>query len=376
MSSVGFVASGKSFRCTATLIGKRTVLTAAHCVSSDVPAINAAYFDVNGTWTGYNVTATATHPNYDADQKINDLALVRLLETPPVQATPVSTAVPQDGWKVKLYGAGYTGDNANDPGVMRIADNTVGAVGKLRLAFYGNTGAVGNLCFGDSGGPTFTVLNGKPAQIGVHSFIKKDCATGEGYDVRLDPFVPWLESTSAGDVLVADGIAPTVTIDSPFADATIIGDVKIVASAKDERALAKIEVHVDNKLVGEAQAAKVEVTASLEPGRHAVRVTAYDAGGNTATAQIPITVEAPAEPPPPPEPQTTAKPIDPVPSDPQPITPPATPDDTPRLLEGGCAVASRAVAGHDVAATPPTLLVLLSLLLACALVGRRRRRPR
>ena len=192
--SVGKLSSGGA-GCTATLIGKRTVLTAGHCVK-----YSTTTFTLGGQ--KYYASQVQRHPSYGGGN-YNDVALVILKQdVTGVSPSPIAIAAPQNGQAITLVGFGKTGEKNYDFGTKRMTTNTIGKVRSSTFSFYGSK----NICNGDSGGPTFVMLNGQEVVIGVHSTKSGWCGNG-GTDMRVDTYAQWITTTANGDV-TKPGAAP------------------------------------------------------------------------------------------------------------------------------------------------------------------------
>jgi hypothetical protein len=119
--------------CTATMIGPRVAITAAHCNEPDAkPAINGQ----NGTF-------------YLAPSL--DIGVVVLPSPVPGPYASVYTAVPKIGEPIEVFGYGCTGNGSeNDFGTLRSGIGKVDGLDSQYISFSGKPA----LCFGDSGGPT------------------------------------------------------------------------------------------------------------------------------------------------------------------------------------------------------------------------------
>jgi MYXO-CTERM domain-containing protein len=289
--AVGGLIQGQGGMCTATLVGKKTVLTAAHCVT---PGAYHLFILDNRRW---DVDAVARHPGYqpDSQQIGDDVALVRLREAPPIAPMPIGVLPPELGQKVSLVGLGATSHQGGGSGFKRIASNTVARRSSKTLTYRFAGGDVGNLCFGDSGGPTFAIINGQEVQVGIHSYIRGTCGQ-EGNDMRVDAYLEWIKTNSGGDVLEGghpDKLAPEVSITSPVATDELYPKVTVEISATDDTAVAKVELRVDGKLVGSAEKAPYRFELELQPGDRVLEASAVDAAGNSGKASLSVTINEP-----------------------------------------------------------------------------------
>jgi secreted trypsin-like serine protease len=208
--SVGVLILDKTTQshCTASLVGKRTALTAAHCVKG-YPDTSKVELRLDGAT--YNVETVVPHPGYQEQGNTfdavssNDIAVLRLQQAPPISPTPIvnATTPPQLGQKITLVGYGVTDYGKSDAMVKRMAEATIDVVKTGYIGYGGYTSGEGAHRPGDSGGPTFSGTGAQEVQIGVHSMGDK--ATGFVVDCRVDNHVQWIQQQSGGDVVVAGG---------------------------------------------------------------------------------------------------------------------------------------------------------------------------
>ncbi|PIE19494.1 MAG: hypothetical protein CSA65_02355 [Proteobacteria bacterium] len=281
---------GNTYTCTGTLVGQRTVLTAAHCIKQ----IASVAFEVGGG--SYSVAQTIPHPSYTSNPTRNDIAVLLLSQSPSVSPTPVATRAPWVGLQLTLIGFGITGDGNNDSGVKRMARNSVAEVQPVRINIRGTGGSMGNICNGDSGGPAFATLDGQELQVGVHSYGDALCGVSE-WDARVDPFVPWIQQVSGGDVVLPsieppDTQAPQVSFGLQNGSQLAAGPQGVELSASDDIGVTSVELVVDNASAGVATQAPYRFNVTLEPGTHTLRARALDAAGNGGLAQITVEVSS------------------------------------------------------------------------------------
>lgn len=112
---------------------------------------------------------------------------------------------------------------------------------------------------------------------------------------------------------VAADAAPAVSFSAPLNGSSVSGGVTVTAAASDDKGVGRVEFYIDNVLKGTLTASPYTWTlntALLANGAHTIKATAYDTAGQTASAQVSVTVN---------------NTIDEDPSDP--VTPPAPPAD-------------------------------------------------
>jgi len=358
--------------CTATLIGSRTVLTAAHCVTDAssppyTPIFPIAFATGPGKSSPMVMADTIKiHPGYGA--KV-DLAVVRLKQAiKGVTPASIASTPPKLGEAVTLVGYGYTSDkDAGSFGVKRKAHNTIGKISATLITFYGAAGSSGNICFGDSGGPAFAIRGGREVLVGVHSYGDGACGVAE-HDVRADAYLHWMGQQAAGDLFAGtagqqgDSAPPEIEILSPAPHARLATSFSVKLKASDDVALARVELFLD----GTQRYAKVQApwTFSFQldgvrGGAHTIRADAVDIAGRRSSALIQVRVGPPVGQQPATNSTTTSGELE------------IGPEADELMLEGGCSMGpSRAVArsnnGPSRGGTPPDraawpLLVLLAL---------------
>lgn len=168
------IRSGESV-CTASLVGKRVLLTAAHCVEEGQES-SFSYHDVVYKGVGHR---SKLYPNKD-----HDLAVIILDQEVPLDPLSIG-GVARVGKEVTILGYGCTkpGGGGGNDGILRI--------GTSQIRGYSNYDVVSSnkpkgaaLCYGDSGGPLLIAVNKKGLMLlGVNS---KGNIKDTNYNTRLD----------------------------------------------------------------------------------------------------------------------------------------------------------------------------------------------
>jgi len=221
--SVAMLETGEG-SCSATLIGCRTVLTAAHCVCSSGGTGPAC---PNGTFLAdpagmrlylqhvarpLFVESIRVDPGY-AFAVAGDAAVLTLRG--PVRSIRPSaintTARPPFGTAGTIVGFGRTSSGAFDAQIERFGAVSTGSCSGAGVPAsthvcwslqspVGPPGSDSTICFGDSGGPLFADLGAGPALAGIHSGGVGLCQVGDA-SFATDVFVEraWIASERGAD---------------------------------------------------------------------------------------------------------------------------------------------------------------------------------
>jgi hypothetical protein len=385
--SVGALWTPSGMLCTGTLVGRRTVLTAAHCLhlfGRETPTFQLGQ-------QSYAVVAATMHPEFDFETAANDLALLTLAAAPPVTPLALSSQPPALFDQVVLVGFGRTDtDSAASQGTKREATNRVLWKTATTFGYFTTWGGSGTICPGDSGGPALLRVAGREVVVGVHSTygidtaltrqldVLRSCSTA-GFDVRTDAFLSWMKQTAGGDVGIDEAVpAPPaqetsagsggvpaqasgatrapVAIVAPAAGSVVAGgQVQVQAWIDEAFAPTRVELLVNGRLLQTLTAAPFAFPATLSPGRATLEVRASGRGGGVSSALVQVEVMAAASP------GAAAAGAGASQRSPAPVAAAAA-----EAGQGGCGLAGPRRAGAPDA--------VLALVLLAALLGRVRRR--
>jgi hypothetical protein len=209
--------------CSATLIGCRTVLTAAHCVCGDnlggarcaarpdlvSPKGKFVFFQHAGLFA---LSKIDIDPAYNLYSGVSDLAILHLAA--PVKnlaPSPLNRAAqPSLGLSGEIVGFGSTLTTSTDDGLKRRGAVRVAACDPPAAGFVcwnfkrplGPPGTNSDTCYGDSGGPLFLAIGGETVLAGVTSSgTNPDCApVDNSFDADVFDNLAWIEAQGGADL--------------------------------------------------------------------------------------------------------------------------------------------------------------------------------
>jgi hypothetical protein len=236
--------------------------------------------------------AVVVHPDYAGGNK-SDLAVVQLAEAVTgVDPLPLATDGPQLGEQVTLLGFGRTSEHGGSFGEKRA---TTSRVASILDTYYTVAGGQGNVCDGDSGGPTLAARGGNEVLLGVHSTKGAACGV-EGYDMRVDTFRGWILAEAEPEATAAaDHEPPSVRILSPGQHARVGQTLTVDVSATDDARVVQLVLRVDGQVAAALDRPPFSFSLDgLAEGTRAITVSARDAAGHTTEAAVQVAVSASA----------------------------------------------------------------------------------
>ena len=196
--------SGADF-CTAGVIARNVVLTAAHCVT-DISDTKVFFRASENKLVVFDVAAIAAHPRWKPNsgrKRISvDLALVRLTEPLPSRFKPLELARLDHvsiGERFRMIGFGRASEDVSGTsGVLRAGILAVGALEAppvfVKLVDPNGTGLGG--CTGDSGGPILSTDQLALAAVAIQAkgYGGRSCGAATRA-VLIGPLLPWIRET-------------------------------------------------------------------------------------------------------------------------------------------------------------------------------------
>lgn len=212
--TVGLFNKNKNTVCTGAIIEEDLILTAAHCVfkaeTSDIQISFGARLndDKNPAYIAHKIFV---HSGYNDQAVANDLALIRLSKKIPSTHEVLDL---EDSRQLHLekndlvtslgFGVTKTGvfSGNGGRGILRMTTIPVMKYGVSQAFIYLDQTAGKGICYGDSGGPTFTIVNNKVVLVGIASHVSMDEKTKRSQEclnmaVLSNPnyFYDWIELT-------------------------------------------------------------------------------------------------------------------------------------------------------------------------------------
>ncbi len=205
--NVGAILINGRLHCTGTIVGNKTILTAAHCLHGYEDQLDDMSFLLGSNllqpeFGPVKIQAFKYPKGIVSGFKFNpktledDIGLVYLENSLDVKLSKLHTGEPT--WddilenKNNLIFVGFGYDVIDDQevgsGIKREAAWTINGVRNRRVTFNVPDK---NTCKGDSGGPAFIILARSLIQVGITSGGDSGCSLG--FETRIDAFSGWLQ---------------------------------------------------------------------------------------------------------------------------------------------------------------------------------------
>ncbi|MBI4678606.1 MAG: trypsin-like serine protease [Elusimicrobia bacterium] len=215
---LNYTSDGRSKLCTGTLISRRTILTAGHCLFNKNSAYSkkdyAEHPDEIVVWTGVVIgkdldpddprsgkilvkgaQAAKWHPRWQGGGSWDalDMGLILLPAgvADHIQPYRIARGAPEAGQKGLVVGYGSTGQGK---GIAKNIGNTRARGVNDRIIAIGGESSI---CTGDSGGPLLIESAGVWEVAGTASRTTFDCDPGSGSMTRVDSQAQWIDGVAS-----------------------------------------------------------------------------------------------------------------------------------------------------------------------------------
>jgi V8-like Glu-specific endopeptidase len=186
--------------CTGSIIGKNSILTAAHCVDHDPANINIVFgIDIHKAKPEFIRSANqfVIHPNWNKHLRTGeaDLAVINFEGDLPDGFMPVDLADQslelKNGQKVIMAGFGVN-DGETKAGAGKLRQMTTEILDFRSATEIVTNGQKSSVCFGDSGGPAFIKVGNALVQWGVASSVASEACNDSSVHTVVMKYLTWI----------------------------------------------------------------------------------------------------------------------------------------------------------------------------------------
>ena len=195
--------------CTGSIIGRNTILTAAHCVDgvghNNMQKMQIVFgIDIHKTKEDFIRVANRIiiHPYWNQHLNIGeaDLAVIHFAGELPAGFLPVQLAdeklILRNGQKIVMAGFGVTDGDIKE-GAGRLRQTSTEIIDRLSATELVSDGQNSSVCFGDSGGPAFIKIGNELVQWGIASSVANQACNQSSVHTEIMKYLNWIDTSRA-----------------------------------------------------------------------------------------------------------------------------------------------------------------------------------
>ncbi|GAB3158168.1 trypsin-like serine protease [Micromonospora sonneratiae] len=190
-----------NYQCTGSIVDNYWVLTARHCLFSGSTRIPDSQITVRVKSINWNTGGGVVQVATSRVRTNHDIAMLKLNRSANAQPVRLPTATTTVGATTYAFGWGRTCVGCAPSAVLRRATQQVTHINGYTDLHGGRAirtlGLNGNVCFGDSGGPLFKLVDGLRYQVGVLSWGDSTCGGAGDYWATVPDSRDWILNVMA-----------------------------------------------------------------------------------------------------------------------------------------------------------------------------------